>query len=390
MEYLSPREASKKWNICLRRVQCFCADGRIPGVIKMGRQWLIPITAEKPEDGRRKAAPKPCNAENYRFPVFVYSDCYVARSDLTEEETMLCQAQISLLQNNYTQCISECRKLTAEEHPAYIRFGAYCTILYASVVLGLYSVIVHCRNMLNALYEQYPDNEDYKLLITALKLQYAFDYGDIQNIDPLKLSTDALILYQLINLETLIFNKDNDCNIVENLCQSLCCRFKIKGISPAVMITYGVMALFYQRNGNAEKMRFCIDEVCRIGHDEGLIKLLTKNSALSSEEYRQSLLKYGTAFADEIQTLHQQNIIGFQTVFGAMRNEPFFKDGTPEENEILLLLSYGFSNKAIAEMKNISTGKISKTIAVLCNRFRLHTRKELVDFAKRIYNGQKG
>ena len=54
MEYISCPEAAKKWGIPERRVQKFCEDGRILGVIKFGRMWMIPKDAKKPSDPRRK------------------------------------------------------------------------------------------------------------------------------------------------------------------------------------------------------------------------------------------------------------------------------------------------------------------------------------------------
>ncbi len=54
MEYMTASQASKKWNISQRRVQILCAEGRIPGVFKLGENWAIPSNVEKPEDKRRK------------------------------------------------------------------------------------------------------------------------------------------------------------------------------------------------------------------------------------------------------------------------------------------------------------------------------------------------
>lgn len=54
MEYMTASQASKKWNISQRRVQVLCADGRIPGVFKLGETWAIPSDVEKPNDNRRK------------------------------------------------------------------------------------------------------------------------------------------------------------------------------------------------------------------------------------------------------------------------------------------------------------------------------------------------
>lgn len=56
MEYMTLKEASEKWGVTPRRVNYYCAGGRIPGAIKMAGVWLIPKDAEKPVDGRTKEA----------------------------------------------------------------------------------------------------------------------------------------------------------------------------------------------------------------------------------------------------------------------------------------------------------------------------------------------
>ena len=44
----------RKGGVTPRRVNYYCAGGRIPGAVKMAGVWLIPKTAEKPLDGRTK------------------------------------------------------------------------------------------------------------------------------------------------------------------------------------------------------------------------------------------------------------------------------------------------------------------------------------------------
>lgn len=56
MEYLTTVEMSEKWNITSRRIGVLCAEGRIDGVIKKGKTWLIPFDAKKPMDKRYKSA----------------------------------------------------------------------------------------------------------------------------------------------------------------------------------------------------------------------------------------------------------------------------------------------------------------------------------------------
>ena len=56
MEYCNIAQIAEKWGISTRRVQTLCAQGRIAGAIRMGRDWLIPPDAARPADGRTKAA----------------------------------------------------------------------------------------------------------------------------------------------------------------------------------------------------------------------------------------------------------------------------------------------------------------------------------------------
>lgn len=52
MEYRSVAQMAEQWGISDRRVRILCQQGKISGVIRKGRAWLIPADAEKPIDGR--------------------------------------------------------------------------------------------------------------------------------------------------------------------------------------------------------------------------------------------------------------------------------------------------------------------------------------------------
>jgi hypothetical protein len=52
MEYITIKQAAKKWDVSERRIQVLCRNGRIKGIKKFGRAWAIPEDAEKPDDAR--------------------------------------------------------------------------------------------------------------------------------------------------------------------------------------------------------------------------------------------------------------------------------------------------------------------------------------------------
>lgn len=54
-EYMTAQEVAEKWNVSLRWVQRLCKENRIEGAMNINRVWLIPRSAKKPDDARRKS-----------------------------------------------------------------------------------------------------------------------------------------------------------------------------------------------------------------------------------------------------------------------------------------------------------------------------------------------
>ena len=52
LEYMKVAQAAELWGISDRRVRILCQQGKIEGVIRKGRSYLIPSNAVKPIDGR--------------------------------------------------------------------------------------------------------------------------------------------------------------------------------------------------------------------------------------------------------------------------------------------------------------------------------------------------
>lgn len=52
MDYISVKQAAEQWGISDRRVRVLCEQGKIAGIVKQGRSYLIPADTVKPVDGR--------------------------------------------------------------------------------------------------------------------------------------------------------------------------------------------------------------------------------------------------------------------------------------------------------------------------------------------------
>ncbi len=47
------KEACEKWGLSNRWVNAMCHNGKIPGALKFGDMWAIPVEMEKPIQDRR-------------------------------------------------------------------------------------------------------------------------------------------------------------------------------------------------------------------------------------------------------------------------------------------------------------------------------------------------
>ena len=52
MDYIKVSQAAEKWGLSPRRVRVLSAQGKIDGVIRRGKLYMIPTNAQKPADGR--------------------------------------------------------------------------------------------------------------------------------------------------------------------------------------------------------------------------------------------------------------------------------------------------------------------------------------------------
>lgn len=101
-EMMRVKEAALLWNITERRVSALCKEGKIAGVMKEGKSWLIPVNTEKPIDQRIKsgkymnekrsiALPLPIGISDYRLASseYYYVDKTMLIKDFIDERPMV-------------------------------------------------------------------------------------------------------------------------------------------------------------------------------------------------------------------------------------------------------------------------------------------------------------
>lgn len=147
-DYMKIEEAAQAWGISPRRVQALCAAGKVSGALRFSRDWMIPKNAEKPADGRTKAARQQNNPLNADMPLprktpFLYmTDLYSTPGSAEEsiakladnlEAQMLFEAEIAYSQGNIDKVY---------EHASYLlkKHSGFYAILSAGMLLALCAI----------------------------------------------------------------------------------------------------------------------------------------------------------------------------------------------------------------------------------------------------------
>ena len=104
MSYHSVAEMAKRWGVSARTVRNYCAQGRIPGAILVGKTWSIPEDSQRPGRSSRKTGRTPTLLDTLKeqrvsgFPggiyhkvqiELTYNSNHIEGSRLTHDQTRL-------------------------------------------------------------------------------------------------------------------------------------------------------------------------------------------------------------------------------------------------------------------------------------------------------------
>ncbi len=103
-DMIRAKDAAFRWGLTERHITGLCREGRIPGVVKEGGLWYVPVDAERPTDGRvrtgayrskgtaaRKKLPLPVGISDYRLAStqYYYVDKTLLIRDFLDERPMV-------------------------------------------------------------------------------------------------------------------------------------------------------------------------------------------------------------------------------------------------------------------------------------------------------------
>ena len=400
--YRKIEECAQNWGISVRRVQALCADGKIPGVMRVGRDWLIPKTAEKPMDGRTKAARQGVANTDRNMPLprktpFLYMTdlycvpgtadaCVEALAD-NHEAQVLFEAEVA-----YSR--GEIDKVYASANYLLTRCSGFYAVLSAGMLLALCAIwrgdlTMWRRAKVHIAEAPGRDDNDRDIMSLCLAAVDSMlydvtsfpDWFKIGCFEPLhRDSLPAVKVYYAKYLYAAgyaVATKQMDLHGVTGLSLMNVLPFTIEPMISQAMADRSVVAEIYLRmtcaaiyrtgGDDAQAIRH-IDRALKLALPDRLYGLIAEYSRVLGSLLDERLMELDPAVYREVKWRYKLYNEGWSKLSGSVRGKNLITTLSQREREVAKLAAFGMQNSDIAHKLHMSLSGVKQAIRIVSEK----------------------
>lgn len=414
MDYIKADEAAAKWNISVRRVQDLCRMGKIPAAKRFGTNWMIPVDAERPLDGRSKAGKAAKDAPPVNQPLIrkcpfldmtdlyntpgTVDKCIEAISHYPEAQALF-EAEIAYSRGQIDK-VYEKANFFLESHTGFY------AILAGGLLLSLCAmwkgdVQMWYKSKQHILEAPCKDDVDRDIVLLTLAAADSairntknfpdwFVYGCFDNL-PRDAHPAARVYYvkhKLISAQDLaLAGVELDGVHSFGLMKTL--PYIVEPMISQMVVDKVVMAEIYLRLLAAIAYRQCGDNTRAAGHLDKAIHLCLPDRLYGPlVEHRRQLglfLDDRLSMIDpealkQVKVLHKQLHAGWTKLHNAVLDKQVQVNLSHREREVARLAAFGMTDAQIAAQLHLSESSVKAAIRTAKNKTGVSRRKELVNF----------
>lgn len=387
--YLSIREAAEKWGVSERRVNQYCAEGRIHGVQRFGTSWAIPDTANKPGDPRKnKTHEPPKTMELYTcfMPLMSTSFAPGKCMETIEKIPNGPKKEIALAEYYYFSGQAEKAMQKAELYLTYseaaYRLSACLIYAYACLSMGQIS---HARYALNEIKKTLADGVKQAPHVRAIEafvasasavllhLPLPEEIPSVHEFLPLlPPGLRAFALYVLAHYLYLIEDYSRSAGIVEATLAMGGEEYPI----PAIYL-HLVAVMDYMSLREREKAECHMLAAWEKAQPDDLIEGLGEHHGLLGGMLEAVIKPKWPEDFKRIIDITYRFSSGWRRVHNPITGHDVADDLTTTEFTVAMLTARGWTQQEIAERMNISVNTVKSYIAQVKNKLCVKNRKEL-------------
>ena len=403
MNLLTVSEVAKKWNVSERRVQRLCSEGRIKGVTKFGKAWMIPNTAVLPTN---KVIDNPTLPLPKRTPFLDMTNIYNEPGKANQcgemlinntEAHLLYDAQIAYRRGEIDKVYDKARYFLKAHSGTFAILGAGMLLAQCAIWRGDINLWYEAKKHICEAPTKTQEERDFVSLALAIADSSLYDNKDFPTwfkkgnfellpgdahpaakvfyikylyMDAYSVATKELKMEGFSGLSLM--------SIMPFTIEPLISQAVIdKTIIPEIYLRLSCAVAYYNTGQKMDAIEH-LDKAIKLAHEDKLYGILTEYV-----RHFGGLLEERVALIDPIAVqiitgLFYRYNVGWATLSGTVRNKYIATNLTTKEREIAKLSAFGFGNKEIANMLFISESSVKQTIIRILNKTGLNEKKEFV------------
>ena len=386
MEYITTKEASIKWNISTSRITLLANEGRIPGAYRLGKSWLIPATANKPEP--RKANHTGLareEADDFFFPLYHFrSDwSYIRESKLSEQQKRLLTAETAVLECRFSDAYPILDEILKYPDDIFTEIG--CLFNAGICCIGLDKPDDFTRFYMRLqmlLLKDFPHHDDLMVIYDTLKTfvdtldstshSFAFNTDIHEQAIPL-----ACLQIGYVHLANEAINPGSaDTTLME-----LILRF-LNNTSAviAIEILHCHLLDIYLLRQNMDKAEKHAKAIVKIAFENKYFYPLVTYYRFNAEVFSPILETYPKDFRDHCYKLISEYEKNNDAFFAFFNEHSLFAKLTKAEYPYVQCVFMGFTNAVIAEKLGVSQQTVKRRLAGIYEKLGVSTKKELTEY----------
>ena len=396
MEYLTVRETSEKWGMSIRMVNYYLNTGRVEGAVRKTSEWLIPYTAKRPKDGRKKGTvtdskkgTKRKRNVNKCYMPLISSPCPGSFHEFEysladEEERKVARALWHYFRNDE----EDCRTVSAQcfdSKSAQIRLSARLVHAMATVQTGDAEEVL---SDLAAITSESKKSSDHSVklytLVTESLVSVFFhsESADLSNLqDKISLFPAGMQYYTIYAAAHELYIRreyQRAMGMAEGALMMAGNRFPIASIYLNLVLCMICMNLKDDERAEAAFMR-----AWNIALPERYIHPFIEHHGMLQGQIERSLrYQYPKEYEEIIESVYQFSR-GWMKIHNPVSTLQVTDALTPYEFSIAMLAAKGRSNKEIAKLLGITINTVKSYMEIIFTKLHISSRNDIDAFVNR-------
>ncbi len=414
MEYIKVSDAAHRWNITAHRVQEYCKGGRIPGVVRFGKSWMIPADAVRPVDRRSKAgkAARENSAINQplirKAPFLDMTDLYtkpgsadavIASLADRPEAQALFAAEIAYSRGEIDKVYEKAQYLLSA-HSGFYAVNAGGMLL---ALAAMWKGDIHLYRNAKMHIAEAPATTETDRDIMALSLACVgsavrdlssypewFQRGQFEYLHPDSHAAAKVfyIKYLLVFAQEMAKGEFKLPDVtgmglmksIPYITEPLISRVVAERlILPEIYLRLLVAVAYHQIGDDASAIKH-IDKAIALALPDGLLGVLAEHRRQFDYLLDDRLELADPAACKKYKALHKGLLEGWTTLHNSLLSKSVLGALTIRQREIARLAAFGYSNAEIGERLHISEAAAKKAIYEAMNKAGVDKREELGAF----------